>query len=137
MILRNRKRRGATAVEFAIVLPILLTFTFASLDFLRANNLLHTAENAAYEAARRGIVPGSSASDCEDVANELLAMLGTDGAVVTVTPATILTETETVTVDISIPMDQNSLIVTRFFQNRSVTTSMTLTREDFSQTNVN
>ena len=130
------KSTGAATVEFAFVLPIFLLFLFASMDFMRANNLLHTAENAAYEAARRGIVPGSTANDCENTANEILTMMGTRGAQVTVTPDPIQPETDTVNVAIEIPMNQNGLVATRFFKDRNLTTSMTMSREEFSQTNV-
>ncbi len=129
-------RRGTAAVEFAFVLPIFLLFLFASLDFMRACNLLHTADNAAYEAARRGIVPGSTAVEVENVARGVLATMGAAGAAITVTPAAIEPTTAQVTVDIAIPMNQNGFVVTRFFSNRSIEASMTMTREDFAQTNV-
>ena len=59
---RQRLRRGATAVEFAIVLPILLTFVWAAFEFTRWAMIRHVADNAAYEAARCVIVPGGGES---------------------------------------------------------------------------
>jgi Flp pilus assembly protein TadG len=136
MFRRFRQSKGATTVEFAFVLPIFFLFLFASLDFMRACNLLHTADNAAYEGARRGIVPGSTALEVENVARGVLATMGASGAAVTVTPAVIEPTTVQVTVDIAIPMNQNGFVVTRFFSNRVIEASMTMTREEFAQTNV-
>ena len=48
----SRTRRGATTVEFAIVAPVFFLFLLASIEFSRLNIIRHTADNAAYEAAR-------------------------------------------------------------------------------------
>src|SRR4029453_10389287 len=42
-----RSRRGANAVEFALVLPVLLTFTFGIIDLGWASLLRHGASSAA------------------------------------------------------------------------------------------
>ena len=49
---RSKIRRGATAVEFAITAPIFFLFLLASFEFGWLNVIRHTADNAAYEAAR-------------------------------------------------------------------------------------
>ena len=56
------RRTGATAVEFAIVAPIFYTLVIASLEFGRLNIIRHTADQAAYEAARFAMVPGATAA---------------------------------------------------------------------------
>ena len=66
--LTARKRTGATTVEFAITVPILFSLLFTAFEFSRMNVIRQTAVNAAYEGARRGIVPGASETDVEDVA---------------------------------------------------------------------
>src|SRR5690606_21432947 len=63
-----RPRRGAALVEFALTAPLLFFILFASLEFARANMLRNTVEMAAYEGARRGIVPGATAEDVRDAA---------------------------------------------------------------------
>ncbi len=60
---RNARRSGASAVEFALCAPLLFLLVFAAWEFSRANMILNTMENAAYEGCRRGIVPGASAND--------------------------------------------------------------------------
>ncbi|MCG8448622.1 MAG: pilus assembly protein [Pirellulales bacterium] len=55
---RRQHRAGATATEFAIVAPIFFLFIFVSFEFSRLNVIRHTADSAAYEAARQAMVPG-------------------------------------------------------------------------------
>ena len=60
----RRTRTAAVVVEFAICAPILFLFFFASLEFSRVNMIRQSVENAVYEGARRGIVPGATAANC-------------------------------------------------------------------------
>ena len=70
---RHTARRGATVVEFAIVAPIFFLFLLASFEFGWLNVLRHTADNAAYEAARTAMVPGGTAADAATKANSILS----------------------------------------------------------------
>ncbi len=49
---RKARDRGATAVEFALVLPLLLLLVFGIIDFGRALNAQITLTQAAREGAR-------------------------------------------------------------------------------------
>ena len=63
-------QRGATAIEFALILPVLATLLFGMIDFGR---LLYTKEvlnNAVREAARTGIVAG--VNDVSDTVIDLV-----------------------------------------------------------------
>ena len=60
----SHDRTAAVVVEFAICAPILFLFFFASLEFSRVNMIRQSVENAVYEGARRGIVPGATAANC-------------------------------------------------------------------------
>src|SRR3990170_776120 len=97
-------RRGATAVEFALTLPIFFLFLLAAFEFGWLNVIRHTADNAAYEAARTAMVPGATAAEARTKANRLLRIVGTRGARVTVSPDQLTAETEEITVAIAIPM---------------------------------
>lgn len=130
------RRRGVTSVEFAMTVPILFMLLFAALEFMRANNLLHTADGAAYEGARRGITPGASVADVEATVNAVMAPVGAQNVTVTTDPAVITKETGEVTVTVSIPMNGNGFVAPLFFKDQSVSTSMTMVREMFSHTNV-
>lgn len=126
----GRRRRAATVVEFAFVVPIIFTFLFASLEFSRASSIRNTARNAAYEGARQGIVPGATADEAETAAREILAALRIQGAEIDVTPATITPSTVDITVTVTVPLESNSYVATQLFQQRQVEASCTLRREE-------
>ncbi|MCI0335235.1 MAG: pilus assembly protein [Planctomycetes bacterium] len=126
---RCQQRRGATAVEFALTAPVFFIFLLAAFEFGWLNVVRHTADNAAYEAARTAIVPGATSAEARTMANRLLNIVGTRGATVTISPDPVTTDTEAVTVNIQIPMNQNGLIAPRFTSKTTITASSTLRTE--------
>jgi Flp pilus assembly protein TadG len=125
-----RARRGAVTVEFALALPILLLFTFAGLEFSRVNMIRNTVINAAYEGARKGIVPGATAADCEAAATDLLNFVEINGGTVVASPSPIQPSTDAVTVTVTVPITSaNSFITPEFFFGKTIVTSVTLPRE--------
>jgi Flp pilus assembly protein TadG len=116
-------------VEFAVTVPILFLVLFTSFEFSRMNVIRQTAVNAAYEGARRGIVPGASETDVENVTQGILNVVGTRAANIAVDPTVITPDTTEVTVTVTVPMEQNGWIASRFFAGRTVETSCTLKRE--------
>ncbi len=64
-------RRGAAIVEFSLVMPIILLFFTTMIELSRVLMLQHTADTAAYEAARSAMVPGGKAQDAHNAANSL------------------------------------------------------------------
>jgi Flp pilus assembly protein TadG len=125
----RRSRRGAAAVEFAVTAPVFFLFLLAAFEFGWLNVMRHTADNAAYEAARAAMVPGASAADATNKANGLLNIVGARGAKVVVTPAVITPTTSAVTVAIDIPMNRNGLIVPRFTKKTVLHSESTLRTE--------
>ncbi|WP_372715841.1 TadE/TadG family type IV pilus assembly protein [Novipirellula sp.] len=128
---RSRKpHRGAVTVEFAVAFPVLLLFTFAGIEFSRVNMIRNTVINAAYEGARKGIVPGATAAECEQAATDLLDFVDISGGSAEVTPSTIQSDTESVTVTVTVPITSaNSFITPKYFMGRTITISVTLPRE--------
>jgi Flp pilus assembly protein TadG len=123
-----RKRRGATAVEFAFMVPIIFLIFMGAIEITRLNFIRNSAANACYEGARKAVTPGSTVSDAENEAERLLTMLGVgNGANVTVNMAV-----DSVTVSASIPVSQNSWGLTRFTGSFNVNQSCKLSRESFS-----
>src|SRR5437899_565810 len=53
----QKKDRGATILETAIVLPILFAVLFGIMEFGRAYNIFQTVTNAAREGARYSVAP--------------------------------------------------------------------------------
>ena len=65
---RRPDRTAAAAVEFAIVATIFFLLVIAAFEFGRMNVIRHTADNAAYEAARHAMVPGATVAEARDSA---------------------------------------------------------------------
>ena len=112
--LNPRLRAGATLVEFAIVVPVFFLLLLVSFEFARLNIMRHTADSAAYEAARHAMVPGATAGEAITKANRILSIVGTRGATVTINPTTLGPSVEEITVTITVPLDQNGWIAPRF-----------------------
>ena len=125
----KRNRRAAAAVEFAMTVPLLFLFVFASIEFSRANMIKNMIENAAMEGAREGMLPGRTAADCTAAAQDLIDIMALNGATITIEPATLTPTTPEVTVTVSVPMSQNSLAMSRFVLGETLTQSVTLPRE--------
>lgn len=120
------ERTGATAVEFAIVAPIIFLLFLGAIEITRLNFLRHSAANAAYEAARNAIVPGGNAEDATARALSLLAAVQADhGVDIRFTEAP-----DHVAVTVVIPMNMNSWGVTRYTSGFRITESCTLSREN-------
>src|SRR4051812_37920508 len=122
-------RRGVVAVEFAITAPIFFLFLLAAFEFGWLNVIRHTADNAAYEAARAVMVPGASAAEATAKATSVLNVVGARGAKINITPSTITNATTEVKVAIDIPMSSNGLITPRFTGKTTLHSESTLKTE--------
>lgn len=69
---RNVRQRGAAAVEFALVLPLLLSMLFAVVDFGTAWGQSIILQGAARESARQGVVPPSDVIASANQATRLM-----------------------------------------------------------------
>ncbi len=122
-------RLGATVVEFAIVAPIFFLFLLASFEFGWLNVIRHTANNAAYEAARGAMVPGATAEEAKKTANAILNTIGIRNAVIAVTPATLSSTTTEIKVSIDVPLKNNALVVPHFTSNKKLHSEATMRTE--------
>lgn len=128
-----RKRRGATAVEFAMVAPIFFMVIFASMEFASVHITQCAMENAAFEGARKGIVPGATSAACKSAAEGLMDGAGLHEYTVTVTPTTITPLTDVVKVEVSVPMTANNkFCLSAFFHNQTLVKTIELPRQDGS-----
>jgi Flp pilus assembly protein TadG len=122
-------RRGVALVEFALTVPILFLFVLAAFEFGWMNVLRHTADNAAYEAARAAMVPGATAAEATAKANSILGIVRARNAKVTVTPAVITPETTELTVEVDVPLGSNALVLPRFTSKTILHSESTLRTE--------
>jgi Flp pilus assembly protein TadG len=133
---RARRRRGTTTVEFAICLPLVLLLFFGALEFSRINMLRHTIAQAAYEGARRGIVPGATADQVRTAATDVLDSISATSYTIDVVPSTLAPETTQVTVSISLPLPENCWVPSVFFSSSTVSKSFTMEREKYETVTV-
>lgn len=127
---QRRRRTGAAAVDFAIAAPLFFALIFSAFEITRVNQLRNTAEIAATEGARRGIIPGASAAECTAVASAEMNAVGTTQFTVAVTPSTIVETSPTVQVSVTVPLDaRNGYFLTNLFTGGRITKSITLERE--------
>ena len=83
VLLRRHDERGAAAVEFALVVPILLAILFAIIDLGFAINRFAMLNNATREGVREASLSASQ-TEIEDVVRQSLADMG-GGVTVAVT----------------------------------------------------
>lgn len=124
-------RRGATVPEFAIVLPIFFVLLFAGIEFSVLNTIRSTANNAAYEGARKLVIPGADAATGITEAERIMAVVGVRNLSVTVTPSTITDETREVTVQVSVPYSRNAIITPWFTGNLVINSQSSLRTERY------
>jgi hypothetical protein len=106
----HRPRLAAVLVEFAVVLPLVVVFSFGMIELARLLMLQHTADTAAYEGARQAMVPGATAGEAIEAAQAMLDAAELKDASISVTPALIEESTPVVTVNVIIPIKPNSWV---------------------------
>jgi Flp pilus assembly protein TadG len=107
-------RRAAVTVEFALVCPIFLLIVLGTIEYSRINIIRHSVDNAAYEAARLGIVPGATVDEVTAKAQQLLAIVRIQSSTITVTPNPLNDDSDEVTVTIDVPVANNSWLIPQF-----------------------
>lgn len=131
-----RHRRGAAAVEFAIVASVFLTLVFTAIELSRANMIRNLAQDAAYYAARKAMVPGASRQDAVAEANKILALAGTRGATISINGGSDLArDTQEITVVVTVPMHDNSILLPHVTQKPNLTATAVMRTERYENFN--
>jgi len=68
-----RKQRGAAAVEFAVVAPILVLLLFGMIEYGRMVMVQQMVTNATREGARRAVLDGITTADVKQAVQEYCA----------------------------------------------------------------
>jgi hypothetical protein len=111
---------------------VLFLTIFAGFEFSRFVFARHAVDQAAFEAARLGIVSGKTPAQVSSAAQAVLSAAGIANASVTVTPTVFTSSTETVTVRVSCPFASNSWLPPRFFGSEPIVSEVTLDHENKS-----
>jgi Flp pilus assembly protein TadG len=81
-----RQRRGVAAVEFAMIAPIMMLFTFGLIEMGRFILVKESATHATREGARMAVRPFATDDEVVARVNEELAIMSIQGATITVDP---------------------------------------------------
>jgi Flp pilus assembly protein TadG len=127
-------RAGSVTVETAIVLPVLFAIMFAAVDCARLNMLRNTTQNAAYEGARNAITPGATSADATAAAKKVLDGVGVKNYTIVVSPTTILSSTNKITVTITVPLKNNSWMAASAKTTKNLVRACTMTIEKTRRT---
>ena len=82
-------RVGAAAVEFALIAPLMLLFTFGLIELGRTTLVKDCATHATREGARVGIRPSATTAEVTDRVHRELALMSIDQATVEIEPAAL------------------------------------------------
>jgi Flp pilus assembly protein TadG len=128
-------RRGAHAVEFAVVAIVMFVFILALVELGRGFMVQYLLTNAARQGCRVGILPGKANSDIIAAVNGALGSQGIRGdtAVVQVNDNTADVSTansgDEVTVIVSVPVSSVTWLPGTGFLTGSISSKYTLRRE--------
>lgn len=132
--LTNRRstivRRGAYSVEFALCATVLFSTIFASIELARYLFVRQAIDQAAYEAARTGVVAGATAAQVRTKATQLLAAQGIVVSSVNVTPATFTSTTTEIAVEITCNYAANTWVPPSFLPGTNIVTRTVLDHEN-------
>ena len=134
----RKNRRGASAVEFAIVAPVFFLFIFGMIEFGRVVMVQQFLTNATREGARVGILDNSTTSEVNAAVNTYLNSANIQGATITVNPSppSGAAYGAPVTVTVSVPFSQVSWLPSpMFLSGKTLTASSIMSPRDRAVTN--
>lgn len=107
---RASSRNGLASVELAFVLPVMLILVLGTIEVCQRIFLRQSAVIVAYEGARSAVRSTSSNTDVTTRCLSMLTQRNVKGAVVTVTPADLLSQPPgtQIRVRVEVPWASNS-----------------------------
>lgn len=128
----RRKRRGAAAVEFALVAPLFILLVFGMIEFGRMVMVQQVITNASREGARQAVLDGSSTTDVNTTVNKYLTSAGIRGTTITLSPDPPSTALfgEPVSVTVAVPFSQVSWLPSPMYLGKTnLSATATMRRE--------
>ncbi|MCM2373731.1 TadE family protein [Aporhodopirellula aestuarii] len=129
---KEAPRRGVAAVEFAIVLPMLVLIIFGSIETSRVLSIHHSLREAAMNGCRIYSLSDKTQVEAEAMVNHSLNEAGIKGYTVSFSPSAksqITADLQPVTVTISVMHDEVGCDLAGFFTDATFTASVTLPAE--------
>jgi Flp pilus assembly protein TadG len=134
---RTLFRRGAAAVEMAVVLPVFITLILGMIELGRGIMVAQLMVNAAREAARAGVIDGSSNSSVSSVATSFLqnaANINPGSVTVTITTSgggdvSSAKAQDLITVNLSVPFSDVSWLPPKYLAGMNLTAMSAMRHE--------
>ncbi len=123
---RSNRRRGAAAVEFAIVLPVIVLLMLGSMEMGRAVMVRHVLEEAARAGCRIAVFENATKQDVLDIIDTSMSAASISNYTVTVDPdpPQNLTAFEAVTVTVMVDYADVSWLSSASFMSGSSITGL-------------
>lgn len=127
-----RDRRGASAVEFAMIAPLFFMLLLGMIEFGRALMVQQVLTNASREGARRAVVEDATADEVKQVVKDYLEKTSVSNATVTVDPPTLdtLGFGDPVTVGVTVSFDDVSWVPSPWFLSGTEMAASTVMRAE-------
>jgi Flp pilus assembly protein TadG len=133
---RRSNRRGASAVEFAIVAPVFFLLIFGMIEYGRLVMVQQILTNAAREGARRAVLQDATSAAVVSTVRNYLNRASINGnspnLVITVSPApeSAQPSDETISVSLRLPYREVSWLPSPFFLGSTYMNAMSVMRRE-------
>ena len=122
-------RLGATAVEFALVCPLVLFTIFAMLELSRASTISSATRTSIVGGAREATIAQTNAANVEASMDRILGFAGVNDRQITVTPAVIDGSVDEVNIQVSVPFNaENGQVLGALMNDRVIELSVDVRR---------
>lgn len=131
----RRNRRGAAAVEFAVVAPVFFLLVFGMIEYGRMVMVQQLLTNAAREGARVGVLDNSTAADVTTAVSNYLTAANINSPTIACNPSNPSSAGygQPVTVTVSIPFSQVSWLPSPMFLGGTTMTASSAMRRETVQ----
>ena len=131
----RRNRRGAAAVEFAMVAPLFFLLVFGMIEFGRMVMIQQILTNASREGARVAVLDGATTAEVTSAVEEYMVTASVAGTDISVSPnpPDSAGYGEPVTVSVSVPFDQVSWLPSPMFLGGNTLSAATVMRRETVQ----
>ncbi len=127
----GRERRGASAVEFAIVAPLFFMLVFGCIEFGRALMVQQILTNASRVGARQAITLNANESEVISTATTYAASTSVSGVSVVVSPSPAAASAgDMVSVTVSVPFSSVSWIPAPWFMGEATLDATSVMRKE-------
>lgn len=132
----RRNRRGASAVEFALVAPVFFLFVFGMIEYGRLVMVQQVLTNATREGARRAVLEGATNTAVINAVKSYLTTASINGdspnVVIDISPNPELAtpSQESITVTVSVPFNDVSWLPSPMFLNGRTMTARSVMRRE-------